>query len=101
MSPKKRAKRSAKVGKPAKDGGLFISRAMRRSAEAAAAAELQNLQSQTDEYADTQDREAYDARYPERTDVEKAHWAEQSQNKATEDARKKFHLDKPVKASPR
>jgi hypothetical protein len=92
------AKKSAKKAKSAKTvvGGLFISRAMRRAAETAAASEAEANRIAAENAADQADEEKYRAAYPDQTDAERAYNAEQAQAKATADARKKYKLKDPA-----
>ena len=89
------AKKATKSKTPAtvKDG-LFISRKMRRDAEAAAKAEAEALAIATDDYADAADKAAYEAdpKNALKSEAEKTVDREKAQAQATADARKKFGL---------
>ena len=89
---RKTATKTPKTTTITKDG-LFISRKMRRDAEAAAKAEADLKALEADDYADTQDAEAYAAKFPDQTDAEKAFNAEKAQAQATAEARQKYKLD--------
>ena len=92
----------AKPAKPAKDD-VFVPRAARRAAEAAAAAEAERRETaaelEAERVADEEDQNAYDARYPERTEEERAAYRQQALDQATADARAKYKLDEPAKTT--
>jgi len=97
MSPKRSRKspskpKAAKVQTITKDG-LFISRAMRRDAEAAAKAEADSKALAEADYADAQDAAAYAAQTAAQTDAERAFNTERALAQANAEARKKYHLE--------
>ena len=90
--PAKKEKSSKTITKD----GLFISRAMRRAAEAAAQDEAETQRIAADDAADAADAAKYAAAYPSQTPDEQMVNAARAQAKATADARKKYHLKDPA-----
>ena len=88
-----------KKDKPSKTitkDGLFITRAMRRAAEAAAASEAEAQRVAAEDAADQADAEKYRVKYPDQTDAERTLNLERARNQATADARKKFKVKEPA-----
>ena len=98
--PNKMAKRVAKkTRKPKKDSGLFISRAMRREAEVQAQAEIEARQKEADDYADVQEKLAFDAKHVDWTPEQAAEANGKATTQALADARKKLKVDRTYKPS--
>lgn len=96
--PAKAKKTSAKP-RVKKESGLYVSRAMRAAAEAQAQAEIDARQKEADDYADAQDKLAYDAKYADRTPEQVLEFEGNSTTKALADARKKLKVDRTYKPS--
>jgi hypothetical protein len=90
--PNKKEKPSKTITKD----GLFISRAMRRNAEAAAEQEAAAQKIAAEDAEDQKDAERYRAKYPVGTPDEEAVNAQRAQAQATADARKKFKVKEPA-----
>jgi len=101
MPTKDKVTKPEKAEKPAKED-VFVPRAARRAAEAAAEAEAalrkHAAELEDERVADEEDQAAYDAKYPERTEEERAAYRQKALDQAAADARAKYKLDEPTSA---
>jgi len=99
--PKMKAKTGRKSAPRRKDTGLFISRAMRLEAERQAQAEIDARQKEADDYADVQDKAAFDAKHADRTPEQIAEADGNAMTQAIADARKKLKVERTYKPATR
>lgn len=84
-----------------KSSGPFITRAMRKVAEGNAQTEANAKQQEADDAADKQEQAAYYLSHPEIDEGLRGEHEQKAIEKATANARLKYKLDKPFKASRR